>query len=82
MDGPGGRAVVGRCHNGGEGFLDAVADNEHSFGDEGVFCAEVVYEEAGFAADGGGERSEGEVGDAVLEDVVDGGIEDFFAARG
>jgi len=48
----------------------------------GIFCAEVVDEESGFAANVGGEGAKRKVRDAVVQNVFDGSVEEIKTALG
>jgi len=69
-------------HNIGEGLLRTVPHHDHRFGNQGIFCAEVVDEESGFAANVGGEGAKRKVRDAVVQNVFDGSVEEIKTALG
>ena len=67
-------------HHCGKGLLDTIAHDDHGFADQGILRAEVINKQPRLAADLGGQRAQGKVGHAMLQHVLDGEVEEDFAA--
>ena len=63
-------------NHGGESFLDAIPNDNHGFAYQGFLRVEVINQESRLAANLGGQRAKGEVGDPVFQHVLDGGVEE------